>query len=93
MATISGTSFGDSSAGSSSTSATSISTDSVSDTNESLVGTSDEPVVAAQDISIIIKGEVVTAETIEKLIEPIVDGINRGGIERDIKINAEAVAG
>lgn len=92
VATISSTSFGSSSTDSSSTSTTSISTDSVSDTSDSLVGTSDDPVVAAQDISIIIKGEVITAETIEKLIEPIVDGINRGGLERDIKISAEALA-
>lgn len=91
VATISGTSFGSSSAGSSSTSATSISTDSVSDTNDSLVGSTDEPIVAAQEITIVIKGEVVTAETIDKLTEPIIDGINRGGLERDLKINVEAL--
>ena len=58
----------------------------------SLIGADTSTQIAAQDITIVIKGEVVTAETIDKLVEPIVDGINRGGLERNIKIDVEALA-
>jgi hypothetical protein len=92
VATISSTSFGSSSAGGSTSTTTTSLTDSVSDVDDSLVGTSDEPAIAAQDVTIIIKGEVITAETIDKLTEPIIDGINRAGLERGVKIKVEALA-
>ena len=59
------------------------------DTN--LLATREEETRTTQEVNIVIQGEVVTAETIGKLAEPIFEMINKAGQELDLKINVEAL--
>ena len=56
-----------------------------------LLSTRQEEARPTQEVNIIIKGEVVTAETIGKLSEPIFDMINKAGKEQDLKITVDAL--